>query len=217
MDEYAGKGLPTALHPLPWCQNSLFFKAIYWFHDHKCSKLAKSGKIVENEVFRLFRCSKLPTKTFRIFSRSSYVWVWKLVKIVPWIWEICSCFGNYTIQTSLVEYDGCKRTGSFHYLHWKAELFHVFQCDEFNCKFKLLTRNGCVYKVFKLLLIESRLFLEVSQKVEKTLATLWIISLHIMCKMECKNDFLKFQRRANNRQFCHISKVVHKFAINCFL
>ena len=49
----------------------------------KCPKLAKSEKIVENEVFRLFRCSKLLTKSFRIFSWSSYVRVWKLVKILP--------------------------------------------------------------------------------------------------------------------------------------
>jgi len=137
-------------------------------------------------------------------------------------WKLYHEFEKYVIVLAitwfkLVAYDGCKRTGSFHYLHWKAELFHVFQCDEFNCTFKLLTRNGCVYTVFKLLLIESCLFLEVSQKVEKTTATLSITSLHIMCEMECKNNFSKFKRGANNRQFCHISKVIHKFAMNCFL
>ena len=43
---------------------------------------------------------ELLTKTFRIFSMLSYVRVWKLVKIVPWIWEICSMGGNHTTKTS---------------------------------------------------------------------------------------------------------------------
>ena len=47
-------------------------------------------------------------------------------------------------------------------------------------------------KVCKLLLIEWRLFLEVSQKVEKTTAMLSITSLHIMCELKRKNAFLKF-------------------------
>jgi len=108
----------------------------------------------------------------------------------------------------LVAYNACKKTGT--------ELFNVFHCDEFNCKFKECTRNGCVYKGCKLLLIESCLFLEVSQKVEKTTAVLSITSLHIMCQKECKNAFLKFKSIANNRQFCHISNVVHKCTINFF-
>ena len=96
--------LPTALHPQPWCRNTLFFKAIHWFHDHQCSKLAESSKIVENDVFRQFRCSKLTTNSFRIFSRSSCVWVWKLVTIVPWIWEICTGSCNYMILTSEIKW-----------------------------------------------------------------------------------------------------------------
>jgi len=37
-----------------------------------------------------------------------------------------------------------------------------------------------------------------------------------MCQKECKNAFLKFKSIANNRQFCHISNVVHKCTINFF-
>jgi len=49
------------------------FKTISWFHDHIYLILAKLDKFVQNNVFRLFRCNKLSTKTLSIFSRSSYV------------------------------------------------------------------------------------------------------------------------------------------------
>ena len=129
-------------------------------------------------------------------------------------WKLYHKFEKYVVVVAitrfkLVAYNACKKTGT--------ELFNVFHCDEFNCKFKECTRNGCVYKGCKLLLIESCLFLEVSQKVEKTTAVLSITSLHIMCQKECKNAFLKFKSIANNRQFCHISNVVHKCTINFFL
>jgi len=96
----------------------------------------------------------------------------------------------------LVAYNGCKRTGCFHYLNWKAELFHVIWCHEFNGTFNLLTRNGCVYKVFQLLLIESCLFLEVSKKFQKTTARLWITSLHVMQRI----DQIFFFSRINHVQ-----------------
>jgi len=48
-----------------------------------------------------------------------------------------------------------------------------------------------VYKDFKLLLIESCLFLEVSKKIEKTRAMLWITSLHLMHKIDQKNCFFR--------------------------
>jgi len=57
-----GASLWSWCSPGKGCLNSLLFKAISWFHDHKCSKLAKSDKIVENEMFWLFRWVNCPPK-----------------------------------------------------------------------------------------------------------------------------------------------------------
>jgi len=100
----------------------------------------------------------------------------------------------------LVSYDGCKQTESFRYLHTKTELFNLHHCKQCNCKFYYDKKNCCVYIDCKLLLIESCLFLEVSQKVEKKTVVLSITCMHIMWKNKCQNAFLKFKSIANNRQ-----------------
>ena len=121
-------------------------------------------------------------------------------------WKLCHKFEKYVTVLTItrfkpVVYDGCKMTGSLHYLYWKTELFDCIYFKQFNFKFYDSEKNCCVYKECKFLLIESCLFLEVSQKVEKKTTMLSIASLHIMWEKKCKNAFLKFKSIANNRQF----------------
>jgi len=116
----------------------------------------------------------------------------------------------------LLSYDGCKRTEIFRYLHAKTELFNFHHCKQCNCKFYYYKKNCCVYRDCKLLLIESCLFLEVSQKVEKQTVVLSITCLHIMSERKCKNAFLKFKSIVNHRQICNTSILVHKLTIYLF-
>jgi len=67
------------------------------------------------------------------------------------------------------------------------------------------------------LLIESCLFLEVSQKFEKQTVFLSIICLHIMSKRKCKNAFWKCKSIVDNRQICKTSILIHKLTIYYFL
>jgi len=116
-----------------------------------------------------------------------------------------------------VSYDGCKMNKRFYYVHKKIELFSLHYCEQCYCQFEDCTKNCCFYRFCMLLLIESCLFLEVSQKFEKQTVLLSITCLYIMSQRKCKNALLKCKSMLNNRQIFGLLILVHKSKTYSFL
>jgi len=80
-----------------------------------------------------------------------------------------------------------------------------------------IVQRIAVFMHFVLLLIESCLFLEVSQKIQKQTVLLSITCLHIMSQRKCKNALLKRKSMSNDRQIFVVLIFGHKATIPYFL
>ena len=180
--------LPTAFHPSRGVETPFFSKQFIGFMTTNARNWQNRAKLSKTKYFDSLDVVNWPP-THSEFSLGR-----PMFGCGNW-WKFYHDFEKYVAGFAitwfkLVAYNGCKRTNFFHYLYAKGRTMYETWCHEFDWIFELLTRNGCVYKVFKLLLIESCLFLEVFKKIEKIRARLWITSLHIMQIVEQKYIFV---------------------------